>query len=391
MINPSNRIPMQNQHTPMKSIFTQVASGVALAIFLAACSATTPDKKTQLEQLKTDRVKLDEQIKKLESELKTESGDAAPINAKDVVVTALAPTKFNHYVETHGFVESIENIQVSAKTAGIITQVFVVEGQVVGYGQVMGQIDNSLILRQIEEVKSGLELANTVYERQKNLWDKKIGSEVQYLQAKNNKESLERRLASLGEQNEMTKIKSPINGVVDEVTLRVGQNIAPGMPAARVVNNQDLKVKANVSEAYVALIKRGNKAVVMIPDINKDIQAPVSFVGQNINTLSRTFVVEVKLPSSPDLRPNMTTVLKVIFETVNNALVVPVNVVQDINNQKVVYVLDESGKNPVARRKVVEVVGVYDNKAEIKSGLNAGDKVITVGYQGLNDGEFVKI
>jgi RND family efflux transporter MFP subunit len=163
------------------------------------------------------------------------------------------------------------------------------------------------------------------------------------------------------------------------------------MPAARVVNNQDLKVKANVSEAYVSLIKKGNRAIVTIADLKKDIDATVSFVGRNINALSRSFVVEVRLPSSADLRPNMSTVLRIVFESSNNALVVPVNVVQDINGTKVVYTADTSGKIAVAHRNVVEVVGVYDNKAEIKSGLKPGDQVITVGYQGLNDGELIKI
>jgi membrane fusion protein (multidrug efflux system) len=189
----------------------------------------------------------------------------------------------------------------------------------------------------------------------------------------------------------MTKVKSPINGVVDEVTLRVGQSISPGMPAARIVNGQNLKLRANVSEAYVPVIHKGNKAIVNFPDLKRSVTATVSFVGQNINLLSRSFVVEVKLPSSPDLRPNMSAVVQIIFESAPNALVVPVNVVQDINNEKIVYTIDESGKYPVARRHTVQVVGVYDNQAEIKSGLNAGDKVITVGYQGLNDGEFVKL
>jgi membrane fusion protein (multidrug efflux system) len=360
------------------------------AALLAACSAASPDKKTQLENLKSDAAKLNQQIQKLQSEISAESGPD-PVKTKDVAIVSLKQGKFDHYVQTQGSIESIENIQVSSKTAGIVTQVFVVEGEVVSRGQILGQVDNSLIQRGIEELKSSLELANTVFERQKNLWDQKIGTEVQYLQAKNNRENLERRLASMNEQNDMTRIKSPINGIVDEVTLRVGQNIAPGMPAARVVNNQDLKVKANVSEAYVSQIKKGNRAIVTIADLKKDINATVSFVGRNINALSRSFVVEVRLPSSADLRPNMSTVLRIVFESSNNALVVPVNVVQDINGTKVVYTADTSGKIAVAHRNVVEVVGVYDNKAEIKSGLKPGDQVITVGYQGLNDGELIKI
>ena len=215
---------------------TQIASAVVVAGLLAACSATTPDKQTQLAELKAEQVKLAEKIKRLESELPADSTKETSV-AKEVVTVALAPHKFDHYVQTQGSIESLENIQASAKTPGIITEVFVVEGQQVNKGQIIGQIDNSLLVRGVEELKSSLELATTVYQRQKNLWEQKIGSEVQYLQAKNNKESLERRLASLNEQIDMTHIKSPINGVVDEVMLRVGQNIAPGMPAVRIINN----------------------------------------------------------------------------------------------------------------------------------------------------------
>jgi multidrug resistance efflux pump len=154
----------------------------------------------------------------------------------------------------------------------------------------MAQIDNSLFQRNIEEVKSSLELAKTVYDRQKNLWDQKIGTEVQYLQAKNNKENLEKRLATINEQYDMTRIKSPITGTVDDVRLRVGENIAPGMPAIRVVSVENLKVIANFSESFVATVKKGNKVLVSFPDLNKEVVAKVTFVGRTIDPLSRTFI-----------------------------------------------------------------------------------------------------
>jgi RND family efflux transporter MFP subunit len=229
-----------------------------------------------------------------------------------------------------------------------------------------------------------------VYDKQKNLWDQKIGTEVQYLQAKNNKEGLERRLASMNEQNEMTKIKSPINGIVDEVQVKAGQNIAPGMPTARVVNSLDLKMTANVSEAYVTNIKKGNKVIVYLPDLKRELEAKISFVGRNINQLSRTFNIEVDLPSNPDLRPNMTAIVKIVYDSYPTALVVPINVVQDINGEKIVYIAEANGNQLVARRKVITIDGVYDNKAKV-NGLTAGDKVITAGFQGLNDGQFIKI
>ncbi|HEY9489526.1 MAG TPA: efflux RND transporter periplasmic adaptor subunit, partial [Chryseosolibacter sp.] len=222
------------------------------------------------------------------------------------------------------------------------------------------------------------------------LWDQKIGTEVQFLQAKTNKESLEKQLASLREQSEKTKIKSPISGTVDHVNVKAGENIAPGMPAVRVVNTDDLKIQAAVSEAYVTNIKKGNKARVKISELNKEVEAEVTFVGKTIDRLSRTFTVEVQLPTDPDLRPNMTATVRIIFETNPVAVVVPINLIQEINDEKVVYLAEQKGKHMVANRKVITVGGVYGNLAEVK-GLNAGDKIITVGYQGLNDGDYIKI
>ncbi len=288
-------------------------------------------------------------------------------------------------------VESEDNILVSAEAMGVITSVLVKEGQRVQRGQVLAQIENKITLRSIEEVKSGLQLATTIYEKQKNLWDQKIGTEVQFLQAKNNKEGLEKRLATLNEQLDMARIKTPINGTIEQVNVKIGENAAPGAPAFRVINTTDLKIVASVSEAYVTSIKNGDKVKVSFPALNKEIDARVTFVGRNINPLSRSFPVEIDLPSLADLRPSMTAVLRVIFNTEEEALCVPINVVQEINGKKIVYVAEMDGQQLVARRKEIEVGGVYDNLAEVKSGLKQGDKVITVGYQGLNDGEFVKI
>jgi len=251
-------------------------------------------------------------------------------------------------------------------------------------------LDNSLVVRGIDEVKASLELANTVFERQRNLWEQKIGTEVQYLQAKNNKETLERRLASLQEQNEQTKVKSPIAGVVDEVFLKVGENIGPGQPAVRVVNNADLKITANISEAFVSRIQKGNKVMVSIPDIGQEFEARVSFVGRSINQLSRTFNVEIDLPSRNDLRPNMTAIVTVVCETFPSAVVVPVNIVQTVNNEKIVYVAVAKGMQLVASRRVVKVNGVFDALAQVE-GLKPGEKVVTTGYQGLSDGQFIRI
>ncbi|MBS1682841.1 MAG: efflux RND transporter periplasmic adaptor subunit [Bacteroidetes bacterium] len=376
----------------MKSLLNlRNTSALTLIVLMAACSSQPENKTEQLESLKKQQAELAQKIDALEKEISKENPDAIKVKMKEVNVVEVSPRSFDHFVQTQGSVLAVDNIQMSSKSVGVVTHVYAREGEAVAQGQVMAQVDNTMILRGIDELKANLELARTVYDRQKNLWDQKIGTEVQYLQAKSNKESLERRLSTLNEQNEMTKIKAPINGTVEVVNIKVGENVAPGMPVFRVINTSDLKAYAKVSEAFITDIQKGNKAVVSLPDLDKSITANVTFVGRNIDALTRSFPLEVKLPSAPFLRPNMTAVLRIVFHTEPSALCVPVNVVQDINGEKIVYIAENDGKNLVARRKVVEVTGVYDNLAEVKTGLKAGDKIITVGYQGLNDGELIKL
>ena len=380
---------MKNNHFMKATIYTRFAV-ILTAVILAACSAASPDdKKAELAKLKQQQADITKQIQKLEGEIAKANPDSAEVRAKEVNVTELAPRKFDYFVQTQGRVEAEDNIQVSSKSAGVVTAVYVQEGDAVSKGQVLAQIDNSVIQRNIEAMKSQLELATTVYQRQKNLWDQKIGTEVQYLQAKTTKENLERQVASLQEQNSMTRVTAPFSGTVDEVTAKVGQNIAPGMPAARIVNTSNLKLKASVSEAYVTNIKKGNKVTVTIAELGKDISATVTFVGKTIDPLSRSFPVEVKLPAEANLRPNMTGIVRVIFHTEPSAIVVPVNVVQSINNEKIVFITETNGKQTVARKKVVTVDGVYDNLAQVQ-GLKAGEKIVSFGYQGLDDGQVIK-
>jgi membrane fusion protein (multidrug efflux system) len=361
------------------------------AAALASCSATEDDKQSKLDKLKKKQTELAGEIKTLEEQIAKENPNAKKeVKPKDVEAIVLKAKSFDHYVQTQGLIESENNILVSAKSPGVVERVLVREGQQVSKGQVIAQIDNSLIQNQIASMQSQLELTTTVYERQKNLWAQKIGTEVQYLQAKSNKDNMEKQLATLQEQNEMTRIKAPISGSVDEINVKVGENIAPGQPAARIVNNSELKLKAKISEAYGMNVKQGNKVLINVPEIGKEIVGKVSFVGRNIDPLSRTFTIEVDLTSQPDLRPNMTAVVKVVFKNESKALVVPVNVIQTLNDEKIVYIAEMNGKQLIARKKPVKVDGVYNNEAQVQ-GLNEGDQVITFGYQGLNDGQPVKI
>lgn len=366
---------------------TSYISVVTVALLIVACSQPA-DKQAELAKLKSEYEALGARIRQLEGELPVT--DAAPGKVRSVVTEALSRAPFIYFVETQAGVEAEENILVSPRSGGLVTQVFVKEGQSVRAGQVLAQLDNSITQKAISEVQASLDLAGTVYDRQKALWDQKIGTEIQFLTARTNKESLEHRLASLKEQDDLSRVRSAISGTVDDVMIKVGENAAPGMPAVRIVNTRKLKVVANLSEAYVGRIEAGQQATVIIGGNQESFTGKVSFTGKNINPLSRSFAVEVAVPPSIDARPGMSARIRVDFRTVSDALSVPVNLVQKLNGEQVVYVAGKAGDKWVAQRRKVEVGGIYGNRAEILSGLQPGDQIITVAYQGLNDGEAVE-
>jgi RND family efflux transporter MFP subunit len=230
-----------------------------------------------------------------------------------------------------------------------------------------------------------------VYEKQQRLWEQKIGTEIQYLQAKNNKESLERRLATLRQQLAQYRIQAPISGVVDEVMPKVGEAVSPGLPVARIVNPQGLKVVADISEANAAKVNAGDEALISWPDLNQELPARVSVVSRSINPSSRAFPVEFTLTGGDklSLRPNMIAVVKVKDYTKKNALVVPINVVQKDETGDFVYVAVPEGGQQVVRKKKVQTGLNYAGKMEITTGLQANDNVITAGYQSLNEGQSI--
>jgi len=373
----------------MKSIPMKYLYATLLVTLAAACGQPQEDPKSELARLRTEYSAMGQRIRELEQAVA--ASDSSLMSGKAVVVQALQPALFTYYLETQAGVESEENIMLSSRAPGLVTHVYVREGEAVKAGQVLAQVDNSLTQKAIAEVQGSLDLARTVYERQKSLWDQKIGTEIQFLTARNNKESLEKRLASLQEQDDLSRIKSVIAGTVDDVMLKVGETTGPGAPAFRVVNTRKLKVAASVSESYINSIKTGNPVHVTLVEGTSQFDGKVAFTGKNINPLSRSFTVEVPVPASVDARPGMSARVRIDFKQVPSALAVPVNLVQKLNGEQVVFIAEQSGKNWVARRKVVTVGGIYGNRAEILSGLSAGDHLITVAYQGLNDGEAVQI
>jgi len=360
-----------------------------LIVFLVSCSAKTTDKKTDLNKLIVQRDQLNAQILQLEKKVDP-SGKSTEMKAATVNVIDAVESIFNHYIQVQGTVDGDQNIAVSPQISGIVTAVYVKEGSHVKKGQVLAELDARVLKQSLEEVKTQLELANSIYLKQSALWDKKIGSEVQYLQAKSGKESLEERLGTMKEQLKQAKISSPITGTVESVPLRVGQSVSPGSPTStiRVINMDIAKISADVSETYATRIHDGNYALVSFPDLGKDFVTKLNFTGRYIDPTNRTFKVECKVsPSNVVLRANMIAYIKIKDYTNAKAFCLPVNYVQNDQKGKFILIAKQKGKDWIADKRMIKTGKDYDGVIEVLEGLNAGDKVITAGFQNLNSGE----
>ncbi len=376
----------------------------ALAV-LVACGGkdnSIDGKKAQLEQLKKEALALNATITTLEKELEKQGAG----NAQQAVMVTIAPIvaqDFNHYIEIQGKVESESVSFVTPRAGGgQVKAVFVKRGDRVKKGQVLLQLDNSLIkqsvaaaTQNIETVKAQAALAKSVYEKQKNLWEQNIGSEIQLLTAKTNAEALGSQLKAALEQLGMAKdqlsytsVRSDVDGVAEEVNVKVGE-IFMGPGQLKVVNTDRLKLTSQVPENYAGKIKVGTDVSLIFPDLNKSMDTKLTVVGNVIDPLSRSFFVEAKLPIDKNFRPNQLAQVKIKDYTKKNAISIPINIVQNDDKGKFVYVAAmESGKL-VARKRPVTIGEFYANSIEILSGISAGEQVVTEGYQNLFDGQFL--
>jgi len=373
--------------TFMKNFF----SLIFIAATIVSCSnAPAGDKRAELDALKKEQAELKSKIAKLEEELS--KGDSTRSKVKIVSATEMLPQVFNHFIEVQAKVEGDEDVTLSAEMPGTVTSVLVKPGDKVSKGQVLATLDDRAIHQQLDAMKANVDMAVTMFNRQKNLWDQKIGSEVQFIQAKTQKESIEKQYASLQEQWDMTRIKSPINGTVDLVNIKVGSAVAPGLTSMRVVNLSNMKVKAEIAESYISKVKKGNDVIIYFPDMGKEINTKLGYSGQAINPLNRTFNVEIRLDSKAgEFHPNQVAILKIADYTSSNVYVVPVGAVQKSSDGEFVYVASTQNGKTIAKRKTVTSGLTYNGFAEIRTGLEPGDKVITVGYQNVIEGDLISI
>ena len=376
----------------MRFISTQPAAlFLAGTLFLASCGGSK-DPKAELAKLK--QAQAANQAKIVDLEAKIGSADNAPLAATPVSVIKVHAESFNSYLKVQGRVDFDQNANVGARAAGTLTSVRVQRGDRVGKGQVLATIDASVLDASIAELHTRLDLARIIFEKQNGLWKQQIGTEVQYLQAKNNYEALRRNLSTLNQQKSLYNVVAPFAGSVDEVMPKMGETVAPGTPVVRLNSGAGGKILADVSEAYASSIKVGDQARVTIPDLgDEEITSTVRAVGQSINATSRTFTVELRLPAkkATQLRPNMVATVRIQNYNNAKATVIPVDLVQKDDQNSYVYVVSQAGGKAVAQRRVVKIGNTYNGKVEVTSGLKTDDQVISAGYQNLNEGQTVAL
>jgi membrane fusion protein (multidrug efflux system) len=363
---------------------------IAITIVLISCGSK--DNQTRLKELQAQRDELDQQIEQLLTNMQQENQSLQNGVVAYVNLAAIQPGMFKHYIQVQGTVESDNNIFVPFQTSGLVKKIHVKEGDTVLQDQLLAELDGAVYESSIAELKTGLELARTVFERQQRLWDKKIGSEIQYLQAKNTMEGLEKKLATVQEQYNMTKLTAPIRGTIDEITIKEGEAAAAGFGAIRIVQLSDLKIKAKLSENYVSQVKTGDTVEVHIPVIDLKVKQVINAVSQVIDPQNRTFDIELKINErSKNIKPNMLAVLTINDYSNPQALTVPVNIVQKTGDHFFLFVAREvsgSGEHRwVAERRTV-VPGRYQgDRFEIIQGLTAGEQVVVFGFQDLAEGQ----
>jgi membrane fusion protein (multidrug efflux system) len=385
-----------------------------LAFSVASCggkksadSAELSKKKAELTELKNQQEKLLTQIGQLEKEIARLDPSAAKAE-NAILVRVDSPVSyqaFNHFIELQGKIES-DNISFVTPRGqpGQVKQIFVKKGDYVKKGQLLLKLDDAIVRqgviaaeRGLETMRVQLDFARSIYQKQKNLWEQNIGTEVQLITAKNNVETLENEMKSMQEQIkinreqlQMTQVYSDVAGVAEEVNIRVGEIFMGGMQI-KIVNTSDLKVITQVPENYIDRVTTGKPLIIALPDLNKSISTQVSLTGKIIDPNSRSFYMEAQIPADKDFYPNQIAQIRIRDYFNVKAIVAPLNTLQNDEKGKYIMVLSgENGKN-IARKKVVTIGQIYGDKVEIKSGLSIGDQIITEGFQGLYDGQLITL
>ncbi len=398
----------------MKTILQSLFIGTIILVFISCGSNSEKnnalaDKKTALEKLKTQQNTLTNQIKNLETEIAKLDTSSSNSVAKLVGLSAVTSQYFAHYIDLQGSVTSDNISYVSPRMGpGQVRAIYIKKGDMVRQGQLLIKLDDAVIKQSViaaqkslETLKVQLSFAKDLYQRQNNLWKEGIGTEVQLISAKNNVQSLERQLSASEEQIKVAEeqlkgsnVIADVAGVVDELNVRIGEifaGIAGVSPQIKIVNTAAMKVITEIPENYSSKIKQGSKVIINLPDINKNFNSTVATASRTINANNRSFEVEVKIPYDVNIRPNQLAQIKFLDYEAANALAININTVQTDEKGKYVYIAEPNGNKLIARKKMIVVGEVNGQLIEVKSGINAGDQLVTEGYQNIYEGQLLTV
>jgi membrane fusion protein, multidrug efflux system len=388
-------------------------------VILVACgdkgkkekNAELEKKKSELVKLKKEKDDINLKIKNLQADIeKLDSSIAENNKAKLVRVVAVATDNLEHSIDLQGKIDA-ENISYISPRGmgGQVKQIFIKKGDFVKVGTPVLRLDDAIIRQNILAAKKGLEtikvqqdLAKTLYTRQKTLWEQNIGAEIQVIQAKANVDALETQLIaakenikSAEEQLKTTLVYSDVNGYIDDVNIRVGELFAGATqmgPQIKVVNTSSLKATVTIPENYITRVGKGSTATVFIPDANKKYNGTISFTSMSVDPNQRGFVAEVRIPYDGSLKPNQLAQVKIVDFVANNAITVPVNIVQSDDKGKYIYVAETSSNGKIIGAKRPIILGAFFGEAvEVKAGIKPTDQIIIEGYQNIYEGQILKL
>ena len=370
---------------------------IALIFSIVACgdssSSTLDQKKAELEKKEKELAEIKAEILTIKKEI-LELDTSARENAIAVKAIAIEEGTFKNPFQIQGLVESDQNVLLSPEVPAKLIKIHVKEGQRVSKGQLIASLDGSVANSQIAELENALELAKTNYEKQKRLWDQNIGSEMQYLQAKNNYENLQKSILTAKQQLGKYSLTSPINGTVDAIMANEGELVGSmtGGPVARIVNLSDIKVKAMVSERYTGMIKKGQEVKIHFPSIDLTLNEKIDAVSNVIDPNNRTFSIIVK-PSSnlSQLKPNMLGMITAYDYIQSDAIHIPTRLVRTDGEDYFVYAIKEQGNKKIVEKRIIKIQKQFPTATLISEGLSSGDMIITEGVNNVIVGDEVKI
>ncbi|MAY21880.1 MAG: efflux transporter periplasmic adaptor subunit [Flavobacteriaceae bacterium] len=385
----------------MKKIFTLLS----IPLFLTACGGD--QKSTQsiiesgdLEALRAKRAEIVTQQTNIHEELRQIDDAIAKLdtvrNVPLITTITAKQEEFNHFFEIQGNVTTKNLLVITPEYNGILTQVYVTEGQKVSKGQTLAKIDDGGLSQQLAQLEVQADLAKTTYERQKRLWDQKIGSEIQYLQAKSNYEAQSKAVDQLKQQVAKTIVKAPFSGTIDDVITEQGSVVAAGQtPLMRLVNLDNMYIETEVPERYVKDVTKGKKVKATFPVLGKTIDTEVRQAGDYINPANRTFKVEIGIPNKEHtVKPNLTAKLQINDYTSEKAILIPQSIIsENAEGEQYVYAVEEkNSENEGTAKKVIITTGkTQGDVIEVLSGIEEGMEIIKEGARSVKDSQPVKV